>query len=71
MKYCDLIGAATIVAAHTISVYECDQTLLPRAPPSNKKSEHRKRVGNARLGQYIEKKQKLTCEREGGGGGRV
>ena len=49
MKYCDLIGAATIVAAHTSSVYGCDQTLLQRVPPSNQKSERRKRVGNARL----------------------
>ena len=37
MKYCNLIGAATIAAADTSSVYGCDQTLLQRAPPSNQK----------------------------------
>ena len=30
-----------------------------------------RRAKKRRKGQYMEKKQKLTCEREGGGGGRV
>jgi len=33
VKYCNLIGAATTVAACTGSVYGCDQTLLQQAPP--------------------------------------
>ena len=51
MKYCDLIVAATIVAAHTSSVYGCDQTLLQQVPPSNQTSEQRKGVSYARLSE--------------------
>ena len=47
-KYCNLIGAATIVAARTTSVYGCDQTLFTAS--AAKKLRARKRVGYARLG---------------------
>ena len=46
-KYCNLIGAATIVAARTTSVYGCDQTLFTAS--AAKKLRARKRVGDARL----------------------
>ena len=49
MKCCDLIGAATIVAARTSEVCVSHQTLLQRAPPTNQKSEHVKGSGYARL----------------------
>ena len=49
MKCCDLIGAATIVAARTSEVCVSHQTLLQRALPTNQKSEHVKGSGYARL----------------------
>jgi len=33
VKCGNLIGAATIVAARTSSIYGCDQTFLQQAPP--------------------------------------
>jgi len=45
-----LIGAATIVAAHTSSVYGCDQTLFTASATNNNQTASSiKRVGNARL----------------------
>lgn len=44
VKYCNLIGAATIAAAHTSLIYGCYQTLLQRASPSNQKKRARKKV---------------------------
>jgi len=35
VKYCNLIGAATIVAAHTSSVYTCDQTFFTASAAIN------------------------------------
>jgi len=50
VKCCILIGAATIVAARTSSVYRCDQTLFTAsAANNNQKVSGVKRVGNARL----------------------
>jgi len=54
VKCCNLIGAATIVAARTSSVNRCDQTLFTAsAANNNQKASGVKRVGNARLGHYM------------------
>jgi len=50
VKYCNLIGAATIVAACTSLVYGCDQTLFTASAANNhQKVSGVKRVSNARL----------------------
>jgi len=54
VKCCNLIGAATIVAAHTSSVYGCDQALFTAsAANNNQKASGVKRVGNARLAGWL------------------
>jgi len=49
VKYCNLIGAATVVAARTSSVYGCDQTLFTASTANNhQKASGIKKVSNIR-----------------------